>query len=236
MIPNHVAIIMDGNGRWAENRGRPRIFGHIHGSARVRPIVRECGKLGVKYLTLYAFSAENWGRPSDEIQTLMRLLCKYLAREEKTLMKENVRLNSIGDIEKLPSVAKKLLQEVILKTSHNTGLCLTFALSYGSQQEILRAVKKIAQDIKEGKTTSENINVNNFKNYLYTLDMPDPDLIIRTSGEMRLSNFLLWQAAYSEIFVTSKNWPEFSIADLHLAFEDYSKRQRRFGLLESSVQ
>lgn len=235
MIPRHVAIIMDGNGRWAEKRGRPRIWGHIHGSARLRAIVRECGKRGVNYLTLYAFSSENWGRPSEEVQTLMKLLCKYLVREKKTLMKENVRLRTIGDTAKLPLMARKLLKETIQATSHNTGLCLTFALSYGSRQEIIQAVKKIAEDVRAGKTSSENINELNFGNYLYTESMPDPDLIIRTSGEMRLSNFLLWQAAYAELYITPKLWPEFSVEDLHIAFDSYSNRDRRYGKVREAI-
>jgi undecaprenyl diphosphate synthase len=230
-----VAIIMDGNGRWAEKRGRPRIFGHIHGSARVRKTVRECGRLGVEYLTLYAFSSENWGRPSEEVQTLMKLLCKYLEREEKTLMKENVRLNYIGEIDKLPFVAKKLLLQVVEKTSHNTGLCLTFALSYGSRQEILSAVKKISEKIAAGSIKPDEVTEKLFETSLQTFGMPDPDLIIRTSGEHRISNFLLWQSAYSEFYFTEKFWPEFDVTDLQIAFDIYSQRTRRFGLTDAQL-
>lgn len=236
-IPKHVAIIMDGNGRWAEKRKRPRIFGHVHGSARVRSIVRECGRLGVKHLTLYAFSSENWGRPHDEIQTLMRLLCKYLVRERKTLMKENVRLSTIGDTQKLPPAARDLLLETIELTKQNTGLNLNFALSYGSRSEILNAVKNLAKDYAMGDISKiETIQESDFEKYLYTREIPDPDLIIRTSGEMRLSNFLMWQAAYSEIHVTPKMWPEFTVEDLHVAFEDYSHRTRRFGLTDEQIK
>ncbi|MBK9293799.1 MAG: isoprenyl transferase [Oligoflexia bacterium] len=222
---------MDGNGRWAQSKGRPRIFGHIHGSNKVRTIVKECGKAGIAYLTLFAFSSENWGRPKEEVQKLMGLLCKYLSKELNTLIKENIRFNYIGDVEKLPPSAQDILKETVKKTSANTGLCLTFALSYGSRNEILRATKLIAKDCKDGLLSIDAINEDVYKNYLYTYNLPDPDLIIRTSGESRLSNFLLWQAAYAEIYVSPKYWPEFSKADLKLALQDYSKRKRRFGLI-----
>lgn len=227
---------MDGNGRWAERRRRPRIFGHIHGSHKVRSIVKECGRRGISYLTLYAFSSENWGRPQDEVQILMRLLCKFLERELKTLLKENVRFNFIGDTDQLPLAAQKLLNTTREKTSHNTGLCLTFALSYGSRQEIITAVKKIAASVKDGSLDINKINDEAFKKNLYTHDLPDPDLIIRTSGESRLSNFLLWQSAYSEIYISPKLWPEFSVEDLDTALTDYSKRKRRFGLTDKQLE
>jgi undecaprenyl diphosphate synthase len=228
-IPQHVAIIMDGNGRWAKLRGRPRIYGHIRGSAQVRPIVRECGRLGVKFLTLYAFSSENWSRPSQEIQVLMRLLEKYLIRERKTLMNNNVRLRTIGDTSALPQFARLALEETIRITAQNTGLTLIFALSYGSRQEIISAVKDISIQVQNGKLSSNAIDEKLFSNFLSTNGIPDPDLIIRTSGESRLSNFLMWQAVYSELYFTDINWPDFSIEALHGAFEEYSNRNRRFG-------
>jgi undecaprenyl diphosphate synthase len=231
-IPQHVAIIMDGNGRWAKLRGRPRIYGHVRGSAQVRPIVRECGRLGVKYLTLYCFSNENWGRPSAEVAILMRLLEKYLVRERKTLMANNVRLNAIGDISALPQHALLALRETIALTAQNTGLTLTFAVSYGSRQEIIEALRTLAQEVRSGVLNPGQINEDIFNKHLFTKSMPDPDLIIRSSGEMRLSNFLLWQGAYSELYFTEKFWPEFSIEELRKAFKEYSQRRRRFGLTE----
>lgn len=235
-VPQHVAIIMDGNGRWAKLRGRPRIYGHIRGSAQVRPIVRECGKLGVKFLTLYCFSAENWGRPSAEVSVLMRLLEKYLRRERKTLMENNVRLSAIGNLSTLPQSALSALQETMALTAKNTGLTLTFAVSYGSRQEIIEAARTLAQEVRSGVLHPGQITEDIFKNHLFTKSYPDPDLIIRTSGEMRLSNFLMWQASYSELYFTEKLWPEFTITELLTAFEEYSKRKRRFGLTEEQIQ
>jgi undecaprenyl diphosphate synthase len=235
-IPNHVAIIMDGNGRWAKLKGRPRIYGHIRGSAQVRPIVRECGRLGVKFLTLYAFSSENWGRPAPEVTVLMRLLRKYLIRERKTLMDNNVRLRAIGNIDSLPADALDALKETVRLTAENTGLTLTFALSYGSRQEIINAVKLLSTDVATGNLGAGDINEQLISSRLETSYMPDPDLIIRTSGEQRLSNFLLWQAAYSEFYFTEKFWPEFSLSELHKAIADYSNRSRRFGLTDQQIQ
>jgi len=235
-VPQHVAIIMDGNGRWAKLRGRPRIYGHVRGSSQVRPIVRECGRLGVKFLTLYCFSAENWGRPSGEVSILMRLLEKYLVRERRTLMENNVRLTAIGDISSLPQHALSALRETMAITSKNTGLTLTFAVSYGSRQEIIEAVRTLAQEVRSGVLHPGQINEEVFHKRLFTKTMPDPDLIIRTSGEMRLSNFLLWQSAYSELYFTEKLWPEFTITELHGAFEEFTRRKRRFGLTEDQSQ
>jgi len=235
-IPRHIGIIMDGNGRWALRRGRPRVFGHIRGSSRVRPIIRECGRLGVKYLTLYAFSSENWGRPSDEVGVLMRLLQKYLAREQKTLMKDDVRFRTIGNVSKLPEFAQKIIYETQELTKANTGLTLIFALSYGSRQEITEAVRGIAELAEKGVLRSKDITEDLISDNLNTgRDIPDPDLIIRTSGEMRLSNFMLWQAAYSELYVTEKLWPEFDIQELHKAIGSFSSRKRRFGLTVEPV-
>jgi undecaprenyl diphosphate synthase len=235
-VPQHVAIIMDGNGRWAKLRGRPRIYGHIRGSAQVRPIVREAGRLGVKFLTLYCFSAENWGRPSGEVSILMRLLEKYLVRERKTLMENNVRLTAVGDISSLPQHALSALRETIALTAKNTGLTLTFAVSYGSRQEMIEAIRTLTQEVRSGVLHPGQITEDVFQKYLFTKSMPDPDLIIRTSGEERLSNFLLWQAAYSELYFTEKLWPEFTIKELHTAFEEFSRRKRRFGLTEDQSQ
>ncbi|MDZ4677020.1 MAG: isoprenyl transferase [Oligoflexia bacterium] len=235
-IPQHLAIIMDGNGRWAKHRGRPRLFGHIRGSARVRDIVRECGRLGVKYLTLYAFSAENWGRPSDEVSILMRILQKYLVRERKTLMKNDVRLFAIGDLDSLPSHVRNALYETIEITSQNKGLNLTFALSYGSRQELVSAIQKIAQDAKLGVINPQDIQEQHINERLFTAQMPDPELIIRTSGEYRLSNFLMWQAAYSELYITDTLWPDFDEQELTKAFEEFGKRTRRFGLTDDQIK
>jgi undecaprenyl diphosphate synthase len=235
-IPKHLAIIMDGNGRWAKRRGHPRIFGHIRGSARVRDIVRECGRLGVKHLTLYAFSSENWGRPSDEVSILMRLLQKYLVRERKTLMANNVRLHAIGDLDNLPAPARKALDETIELTRHNWGLNLTFALSYGSRQELIGAIKKLAKKVKTWELNPEDITEKTLEQHLFTSEMPDPDLIIRTSGEYRLSNFLLWQAAYSELYITETLWPDFDEKELAKAFEEFGRRTRRFGLTDDQIK
>jgi undecaprenyl diphosphate synthase len=220
---------MDGNGRWANQRNRPRLFGHIRGSAQVRPIVRECGRLGVKYLTLYTFSEENWRRPSQEISVLMRLLEKYLQRERKTLMENSVRLQAIGDLNKLPGTARRILEETIKLTEKNTGLTLIFALSYGAQQEIVAAVQKIAEAVKAGQLQPSEISTETIQKNLFTAEIPDPDLVIRTSGEHRISNFLLWQSAYSEFYFTPKLWPEFDVKELHKALESFSNRERRYG-------
>lgn len=234
-VPQHVAIIMDGNGRWAQRRNHPRIFGHIRGSQRVRPIVTECGRLGIKYLTLFAFSSENWGRPNDEVNVLMRLLQKYLHKERSTLMKNNVRLRAIGQLNKLPERVLESLNETIELTKNNSGVNLIFALSYGSRKEILDAVKQIAADAVNKKILPSQIDESVIENHLYTSEIPDPDLVIRTSGEKRISNFLLWQSAYSEFFVSEKLWPDFDEKELKKALDEFAGRQRRFGLTAEQI-
>ncbi len=228
-IPNHIAIIMDGNGRWAKKRNLPRIFGHKEGAKSVREITQACVKLGVRYLTLYAFSTENWKRPKNEIKFLMRLLKEYLNNERKTLIKNNIRFKVIGNRNKLARDIIKKIEETEELTQKNTSLTLIIALNYGSRDEIINAVNEIIKDIKNGKLVKEKISENIFKNYLYTKDIPDPDLLIRTSGEMRISNFLLWQIAYTELYVTKTLWPDFKAKDLMKAIYEFNKRERRFG-------
>lgn len=223
-IPKHIGIIMDGNGRWAKKRGLPRSMGHKAGVEAIREIVKECSRLGVKYLTIYAFSTENWKRPDDEVSTLMTLLAEYLKNEFEELNKNNVIINHIGSISKLPKVCQDELIDAYEKTRNNTGLTLNLALNYGGRQEILDAVKKIASENIAGKITEDNFN-----DYLYTKGMPYPDLIIRTSGEMRLSNFLIWQSAYSEFWASDIYWPDFKKENLRKAIYDYQKRDRRYG-------
>jgi undecaprenyl diphosphate synthase len=228
-IPVHIAIIMDGNGRWAKKRNLPRIFGHREGAKSVREITTACAELGVKYLTLYAFSTENWKRPENEIKFLFNLLDDYLVKERKTLVKNNIKFRVIGDIKKLPS---KIIKKIVYNeriTKNNTGLNLILALNYGARSEIINAVNKIANDVKSGKIKKNKITEELFNNYLYTKGIPDPDLLIRTSGEMRVSNFLLWQIAYSEIYVTKTLWPDFRKKELLKAINEFNKRERRFG-------
>jgi len=228
-IPVHIAIIMDGNGRWAKKRNLPRIFGHREGAKSVREITTACAELGVKYLTLYAFSTENWKRPENEIKFLFNLLDDYLVKERKTLIKNNIKFRVIGDIKKLPSnIIKKIVYNERI-TKNNTGLNLILALNYGARSEIINAVNKIANDVKSGKIKKNKITEELFNNYLYTKGIPDPDLLIRTSGEMRVSNFLLWQIAYSEIYVTKTLWPDFRKKELLKAINEFNKRERRFG-------
>ncbi|GAA0734960.1 isoprenyl transferase [Clostridium oceanicum] len=231
-IPSHIAIIMDGNGRWAKERNLPRYMGHKAGVETIREIVKECSKLGVKYLTLYAFSTENWKRPKDEVSALMKLLVQYLRKEVKELYENNVIVNTIGDIERLPDLCVKELQSAYDKTKDNTGLTLNLALNYGGRDEIITAVKNIYKDIKEGKLKEEEINNDTMSNYLYTKGIEDPDLIIRPSGEQRLSNFLLWQCAYSEFWYSHIKWPDFRKEHLHKAIYDYQNRDRRFGAVK----
>jgi undecaprenyl diphosphate synthase len=223
----HVAIIMDGNGRWAEMRGLSRIEGHREGVKKVREIINAAIELNLKALTLYVFSMENWKRPVSEIDALMKLLDFYLRNEIKKLVKDNIVFRAIGDLEKLPENIQKLLKEFELLTKKNTGLLLTGALSYGGKEEIIGAVKRI---LKQG-LTPEEINEDTFENYLYTAGLPNPDLIIRTSGEMRLSNFLLWQSAYSELYFTETLWPDFGKDEFVSAIMEYQRRERRFGAL-----
>ncbi|OFI07720.1 ditrans,polycis-undecaprenyl-diphosphate synthase [Clostridium acetireducens DSM 10703] len=228
-IPKHIAIIMDGNGRWAKSRKLPRTMGHKAGVETIREIVKECSNLGVKYLTLYAFSTENWKRPKEEVSALMKLLVQYLRKEFDELNRNNVIINSIGDISKLPEICKKELILAYEKTKNNTGLVLNLALNYGGRDEIINAVIKLVEDIESKNILKEDINEEVFSKYLYTTGIPDPDLIIRPSGEQRLSNFLLWQCAYSEFWYSDIKWPDFKKEDLHKAIYDYQYRDRRFG-------
>ncbi|MFH1459836.1 MAG: isoprenyl transferase [Candidatus Omnitrophota bacterium] len=232
-VPEHIAIIMDGNGRWAKKRRLPRIAGHKRGAEVVKEIVRTCDKLGVKFLTLYTFSTENWKRPTKEINFLMHLLSFILNKEIKELKENNARLLTIGDISKLPKKAQVVIAQAKNETKNNTGLSLVLALNYGARTEIKDAAVALAQDIKQGKILSEKVTENIFAQYLYTAQIPDPDLLIRTSGEMRLSNFLLWQLSYSEFYITDKLWPEFDKEELKKAISVYQKRNRRFGAIES---
>lgn len=228
-IPEHVAIIMDGNGRWAKQRNMPRTMGHKAGVETIRRIVKEADRLGIKYITLYAFSTENWKRPKDEVNALMKLLVQYLKSEVTELHKNGVVLKVLGDIEALQEECKKEIEESIELTKNNTGLVLNVAFNYGGRDEIIRAVKNIVIDLQSEKINKENINQDLFSEYLYTKDSPDPDLIIRPSGEQRISNFLLWQCAYSEFWYSNVNWPDFSEKDLQQAVYDYQNRDRRYG-------
>lgn len=228
-LPRHIAIIMDGNGRWAKERGEDRLFGHFHGVESVRNIVEGCAELGVQYLTLYAFSTENWDRPKDEVTGLMELLIDTIRQEVPTLNKNNIRLYVIGNFEMLPAAAKKELDDAINETSKNTGLKLIMALSYSSRWELTDAVKKIASDVKNNKITIEDITQDTIHQYLSTANFPDPELMIRTSGEFRISNFLLYQLAYAELYFTDTLWPDFRKENLYEAIIDYQQRERRFG-------
>jgi len=234
-LPHHIAIIMDGNGRWAKKRGLPRVFGHKKGVQVVKEIVTECRKIGIKVLTLYAFSTENWNRPKKEVNVLMELLYNYLEDELNTMLSNNIRLNAIGDIARLPDWVRKKLEDTIKRTASNKEMVLNLALSYGGRDEIIRAVKKIIKDFESKKISINDINQELFSNYLDTKGLPDPDLIIRTSGERRLSNFLLYQAAYSELYITSVLWPDFDKKELINALYDYAKRERRFGLTSDQL-
>ena len=234
-LPNHIAIIMDGNGRWAKQKGKDRIFGHKNGVAAVREVTESAAEIGIKYLTLYAFSTENWNRPSKEVNALMSLLVSSISAETKTLMKNKVRLLTIGDTSRLPVKVYKKLEDVIKKTSENNGLSLVLALSYSSRWEILNAVKNIASEVNRGKIDLNQVNENFFSNFLCTKKIPDPELLIRTSGEQRISNFLLWQIAYSELYFTNKLWPDFKKEDLYAAILDFQSRERRFGKISEQV-
>ncbi|SHJ42355.1 undecaprenyl diphosphate synthase [Hathewaya proteolytica DSM 3090] len=231
-IPKHIAIIMDGNGRWAQKRKLPRTVGHKAGVETIRNIVKECSALGVSYLTLYAFSTENWKRPQDEVSTLMNLLVIYLKNELSELHNNNVRINYIGDINALPIQCINELIKAKENTKDNTGLTLTLALNYGARSEMLRAVKNICIEFKEGNTKISDIDENYFSYHLYTKDLPDPDLLIRTSGEERLSNFLLWQLSYTEFWFTNILWPDFTREDLRQAIISVQNRDRRYGGLK----
>src|SRR5262245_20993535 len=229
LLPTHVAIIMDGNGRWAKQRGLPRIEGHRHGAESARAIIRAAGELGIKYLTLYAFSAENWNRPKDEVDALMKYLVHYLKSETSELNKNNVRLEVIGQIYRLPENVQEHLKKSITTLSKNNGLTLVMALSYGSRIEIVEAVRSIAEKAKQGKLDPADITEQVISQHLWTRSLPDPDLLIRTSGEMRVSNFLLWQISYAELVITPTLWPDFRKAQFYAALEEYHQRHRRFG-------
>ncbi len=235
-LPSHIAIIMDGNGRWAKERGQDRLFGHYHGVESVREIVEGCAELGVGYLTLYAFSTENWDRPEDEVTGLMELLVETIKKEVETLNKNNIRLHVIGDVSMLPDYARRELSEAIDQTSKNTGLNLVMALSYSSRWEIAEAIQKIAEDVEKGELRSSSINQQTLPNYLCTKNFPDPELMIRTSGEFRISNFLLYQLAYSELYFTNTRWPDFRKEELYKAILDFQGRERRFGKTSEQIR
>ncbi|MGP1545556.1 MAG: isoprenyl transferase [Prevotella intermedia] len=233
-IPQHIAIIMDGNGRWATERNKPRSYGHQAGVDTVRRITSECTRLGVKYLTLYTFSTENWNRPSDEIAALMGLVLTSL--EDEIFMKNNVRFQVIGDIDRLPTAVADKLRETIEHTANNDTMTMVVALSYSARWELTEATKQIAAKVQKGELSIDDIDENAINNSLCTSFMPDPDLLIRTGGEFRISNYLLWQLAYSELYFCDTYWPDFSEADLHKAIADYQGRQRRFGKTEKQVE
>ena len=235
-LPKHIAIIMDGNGRWAEKKSLNRIAGHRKGIERVKEIIRYCGELGIQVLTLYAFSTENWNRPRREIKALMTLLKRFLYAEGKELIQNNICLRHIGNIEELPEDVRDVLKEFILKTKNNTGMILNAALSYSGRNEIIQAIRTIIGCIQKGELVPQQINERVFSRYLFTSGLPDPDLLIRTSGELRISNFLLWQMAYTEIYVTNILWPDFTKNDLIDAIADYQKRERRFGLTKQQMK
>lgn len=228
-LPQHLAIIMDGNGRWAKEKGMPRTFGHQKGVETVRATVEHCVAIGLKYLTLYAFSTENWNRPRFEVELLMKLLMSSLKKELKTFSKHNIRLNAIGDLSALPGKAVKELKEVMVSTKKNTGMTLTLALSYGSREEIVQAVKTISAKVKNNIISIEKIDETIINTHLYTRDLPAVDLLIRTSGEHRISNFLLWQIAYAEFYFVTDFWPDFNKEHLNAALVNYQNRERRFG-------
>ena len=234
-LPRHIAIIMDGNGRWAKKKALSRISGHIKGVNAVREVVTACRELGIKVLTLYAFSIENWKRPTEEVNALMGLLKEYLQKECEEMVQNNIRLNAIGRIADLPLDVRATLQETRKKTEHCDGMILNLALSYGGRSEILHAVQGIISDFQKGKVKPEAITVQRFSQYLWTRGLPDPDLLIRTSGEFRISNFLLWQIAYTELYVTDTLWPDFDRKELSKAIAAYQSRERRFGLISEQL-
>lgn len=235
-LPVHIAVIMDGNGRWAQKNGMERFMGHQEGVVSVRKIVETAGQLGIKYLTVYTFSTENWNRPQEEVDALMALMVTAVRRETKDLMANNVRLRTIGDIDRLPAPTRRELDACIEETKNNTGLTLILALSYSSKWELTEAVKKIAQKVKDGILTISQIDETMVSNHLSTKDIPDPDLLIRTGGEFRISNYLLWQSAYSEFYFTDAYWPDFREENLYAAIVDYQKRERRFGKTGEQLQ
>ena len=234
-IPRHIAIIMDGNGRWAKRQGLARMFGHRQGVETVHRITEAAAELGVEYLTLYAFSTENWNRPKEEVDALMVLLVDTIVKETPTLMKNNVSLQTIGDLSRLPQATRDKFLECIQQTNQNTGLTLVIALSYSARWEIIEAAKHIASAVKDGQLLLEDINEEVLANHMTTAQMPDPDLLIRTSGELRISNFLLWQLAYSELYFTNCLWPEFTNEEFYRAIVDYQHRERRFGKTSEQI-
>lgn len=234
-LPKHVAIIMDGNGRWAKSRGEERTFGHKNAISAVRNAISACDKVGVEYLTLYTFSTENWNRPNDEVDTLMSLLSETLLKEAAELFSKGVRLHVIGEVEKLPTLVREQLLNVVELTKENSKGNLVLALSYGSQREILNAVKEIAQEVKEEKISTEDIDETLFENHLYTKDLPPVDLLIRTSGEVRISNFLLWQIAYAELQFLDIFWPDFQEEHLYQCIINYQNKERRFGKTSEQI-
>ncbi|MBI3512423.1 MAG: isoprenyl transferase [Bacteroidetes bacterium] len=234
-LPHHVAVIMDGNGRWAQQQGKERVFGHRHGVTAVRETAEAAAEIGVKYLTLYAFSTENWNRPKEEVDALMQLLVHTINEETKTLNKNSIRLETIGDTESLPESCRKELFEAIDKTSSNSRMSLILALSYSSRWEIMEATKKIAEKMRDGKIKTEELDAEKFSSFLNTSRFPDPELLIRTSGEHRISNFLLWQLAYAEFYFTETLWPDFNKEEFYKAIVDYQGRERRFGKTSAQV-
>ncbi|MFB9078785.1 isoprenyl transferase [Flavobacterium procerum] len=235
-LPRHLAIIMDGNGRWAKQQGFLRAFGHENGTKSVKETIKNCARLGIEYLTLYAFSTENWNRPKLEVEALMKILINSLKKELVTLQENNIRLNAIGNLEKLPKSAQKELQDVIEKTKNNTRLTLTLALSYGSREELVSVVKSISNKVKNNIISLDTIDDSIINEHLYTQNLPDVDLLIRTSGEHRISNFLLWQIAYAELYFTNVLWPDFKDQDLYEAIISYQKRERRFGKTSEQIK
>ena len=233
VLPKHIAVIMDGNGRWAKARNLPRVEGHRQGAESVKTIVRAAGEVGIKYLTLYAFSVENWNRPKDEVDTLMKYLARYLKSEAAELDRSNVRLEVIGQIYRLPEAVQEQLRKTMAQLSRNNGLTLVLALSYGGRAEIVDAVRSIAGQVREGHLDPGEITEQTIAQHLYTRSIPDPDLLVRTSGEMRVSNFLLWQISYAEFVVTPTLWPDFRKPELCAALEEYARRHRRFGGLQT---
>ena len=235
-LPKHLAIIMDGNGRWAKQQGYLRAFGHENGTKSVKEIIKTSAKLGIEYLTLYAFSTENWNRPKLEVQALMKILINSLKKELVTLQENNIRLNAIGNLDKLPKTAQKELLDVMEKTKDNSRLTLTLALSYGSREELVSAVKAISDKVKNNIISIDTIDDSIINEHLYTQNLPDVDLLIRTSGEHRISNFLLWQIAYAELYFTNVLWPDFKDQDLYEAIISYQKRERRFGKTSEQIK
>ncbi len=235
-LPRHIAIIMDGNGRWAQQQGKPRTFGHKHGVTSVREITEGAAEIGVKYVTLYAFSTENWKRPKFEVDALMHLLLQTIHAETKNLNKNQIRLRAIGDLDSLPSSIYKQLMQAINDTAGNERMTLTLALSYSGRWEIIEAARSLATEVANGKISAADINDETFRQHLSTASMPDPELLIRTSGEFRISNFLLWQIAYSELYISSKLWPDFRKEDLYEAIYTYQHRERRFGKTSEQIK